>query len=101
MEIPEGRQHSRAGRREAKLDVAFQLSGVKAVLLAIRGGIELEKAKLNRALGEGGVEVEHMVAPPSPPLPRHKRASGGRRDTLRKGRIGNGEKVLHRLRQQS
>ena len=26
------------------------------------GGVELEKAKLDRSLGKGGVEVEHMVA---------------------------------------
>ncbi len=48
--------------RQAKLDVALQLAGVKAVAFSVAGGIELEKPELDRALGEGGVEVEHMVA---------------------------------------
>ena len=48
--------------RQAKLDVALQLAGVKAVALSVRRGIELEKSELDRALGECGVEVEHMVA---------------------------------------
>ena len=47
---------------QAKLDVALQLAGVKAVAFSVRGGIELEKPELDRALGECGMEVEHMVA---------------------------------------
>ena len=47
---------------EAKLNVTFQLTGVEAVALAVRRLVKLEKSELNRALGEGGVEVEHMVA---------------------------------------
>ena len=47
---------------QAKLNVAFQLSGVEAVALAVRRLVKLEKPELNRTLGEGGVEVEHMVA---------------------------------------
>lgn len=47
---------------QAKLNVALKLSGVEAVLLAARGCFELEKPELNRALGEGSVEVKHMVA---------------------------------------
>ena len=46
---------------QAKLDVALQLAGVKAVALPIRRGIKLEKPELDRAFGEGGVEVEHML----------------------------------------
>ena len=47
---------------QAKLDVAFQLSGVKAVELAIGGCVELEKPEFHRALGESGVEVKHVIA---------------------------------------
>ena len=47
---------------KAKLNVGFQLSGVKAVPLAVCRGIELEKSELNRSFGEGCVEVQHMVA---------------------------------------
>ena len=46
--------------RQAKLDVTLQLAGVKAVAFSVAGGIELEKPELDRALGEGGVEVEHI-----------------------------------------
>ena len=46
---------------QAKLDVAFELSGMKAVLLAACGGIELEKSEFHRAFGEGGVEVQHVM----------------------------------------
>lgn len=46
---------------QAKLNVAFQLSGVKSALSGFGGVVELEKSELNRALGEGRVEVEHMV----------------------------------------
>ena len=47
---------------QAKLNVAFQLTGVEAVALAVRRLVKLEKPELDRALGEGGVEVKHMVA---------------------------------------
>jgi len=47
---------------EAKLNIALQLACVEAVLLAVRRLVELEEAELDRALGEGGVEVKHMVA---------------------------------------
>ena len=47
---------------EAQLNVALKLSGVEPVLLAVRRGIELEEPELDRSLGEGGVEVQHMVA---------------------------------------
>ncbi len=33
---------------------------MKAVTFSVAGGIELEKPELDRALGEGGVEVEHI-----------------------------------------
>ena len=42
---------------EAKLNVALELSGVKAVLSAAGGRVELEKAELDRALCEGRVVV--------------------------------------------
>ena len=35
---------------------------VKSVLLAVRRSVELEKPELDGAFGEGGVEVQHMVA---------------------------------------
>ena len=47
---------------QAKLNVALELACVDAVLLAVCGGVELEKSELNRPLGEGSVEVKHMVA---------------------------------------
>ena len=47
---------------EAKLNVALELSGVEPVLLAVCRGVELEESELDRALGKGGVEVQHMVA---------------------------------------
>src|SRR5699024_7485278 len=47
---------------QAKLDVAFQLPSVKAIAPSVRRGVKLEKPELDRAFGEGGVEVEHMVA---------------------------------------
>ena len=47
---------------QAKLDVALELSGMKAVLLAACGSIELEKSEFHRAFGEGCVEVQHVVA---------------------------------------
>ena len=48
--------------RQAKLNVALELSGVDAVLLAVLGCVELEKPEFNRAFCEGGVEVKHVVA---------------------------------------
>ena len=47
---------------QAKLDVAFELPGVKAILPSVCRGVKLEKPKLDRALRKGGVEVEHVVA---------------------------------------
>lgn len=47
---------------EAKLDVAFQFSGVKsASSFLVRVG-ELEASKLDRAVGKAGVVVKHMVS---------------------------------------
>ena len=48
--------------RQAKLNVALELSRVDAVLLAALGCVELEKPGFNRSLREGGVKVEHVVA---------------------------------------
>ena len=48
--------------REAKLNVALELSCVKSVLPAVCGGVELEKSELDCAFGKGGVEIQHMVA---------------------------------------
>ena len=47
---------------KAKLNVSLELPGVDAALAFFRGVVELEKPELDRALGEGGVEVEHMVS---------------------------------------
>lgn len=47
---------------KAKLNVALELSGVESVLLAVCRCIELEEPELDRTLGEGGVEVQHMIA---------------------------------------
>lgn len=47
---------------QAKLNVALELACVKSVLLAACRLVELEKAEFNRALCEGSVEVQHMVA---------------------------------------
>ena len=47
---------------QAKLNVAFQLSGVKSALATVAGVVKLKKSELDRALGEGRVEVEHVVA---------------------------------------
>ena len=47
---------------QAKLNVALQLAGVKAVAFTVGGGIKLEKPELDCAFGKSGVEVEHMVA---------------------------------------
>lgn len=47
---------------EAKLDVAFQFSGVKSASAFLVGVGELEASELDRAVGEAGVVVEHMVA---------------------------------------
>ena len=59
-----GRPHilRHLGKRQAELDVAFELSGVEPVASAVRRGVELEKPELDRPFGEGGVEVEHVVA---------------------------------------
>ena len=47
--------------RKAKLNVALQLSGVDAVLPAVRRGVELEKPELDRPFCEGGVVVEEFM----------------------------------------
>ncbi len=47
---------------KAQLNVTLELSGVESVLLAVCWSIELEEPELDRSLGEGGVEVQHMVA---------------------------------------
>ena len=52
--------HLRKG--EAKLNVALELSCVDAAFAFGRRLVELEKSELNRAFGEGGVEVEHVVS---------------------------------------
>ena len=48
--------------REAKLDVAFQLSRVDAALALRSRLIELEEPELDGTLREGRMVVEHMVA---------------------------------------
>ena len=45
------------GKGKAKLDVAFQLSGMQSVLFAARRRVKLEKPELNRPLGKGYMEV--------------------------------------------
>ena len=47
---------------EAKLDVAFQFSCVKSASAFLVGVGELEASELDRAVGEAGVVVEHMVS---------------------------------------
>ena len=47
---------------EAQLNVTLELASVESVLLAVCRSIELEEPELDRSLGEGGVEVQHMVA---------------------------------------
>ena len=48
--------------RKAKLNVALEFACVEPVLLAVHGRVELEKPKFHRALGEGRVQVQHVVA---------------------------------------
>ena len=47
---------------QAKLNVAFELPGVKAVLLTVGRSVKLEKPELDRSLRKGGMEVEHVIA---------------------------------------
>ena len=47
---------------KAKLNVALELACVNAALSSVAGCVELEESELNRALCEGRVEVEHVVA---------------------------------------
>lgn len=54
--------HRHLAQCEAKLNVAFQFSGVKSASAFFVGVGELEASKLDRAVGEAGVVVEHMVA---------------------------------------
>ena len=49
------------GKAQAKLDVAFELSGVQAVFLIPFRVCELEEAELDGPLCEGRVKVEHVV----------------------------------------
>ena len=59
-----GRPHilRHLAQRQAKLNVAFELSCVDAASASFRGLIELEEPELDCPFGKGGVEVEHMVA---------------------------------------
>ena len=50
------------GKREAKLNVAFQLSGVDAVLPFAVRAVELEESELDGAFGECCVVVQHVVS---------------------------------------
>ena len=72
---------------QAKLNVAFQLSGVKSALASVAGVVELEKSELDRALGESCVEVEHVVA-----AAVVVRAS----EIVAEGRVPNLRKLAHR-----
>ena len=54
--------HRHLAQCEAKLNVAFQFSCVKSASAFFVGVGELEASKLDRAVGEAGVVVEHMVA---------------------------------------
>ena len=54
--------HRHLAQCEAKLNVAFQFSGVKSASAFFVGVGELEASELDRAVGEAGVVVEHMVA---------------------------------------
>lgn len=54
--------HRHLAQCKAKLNVAFQFSGVKSASAFLVGVGELEASKLDRAVGEAGVVVEHMVA---------------------------------------
>ena len=47
---------------KAKLNVAFQFSGVKSASAFLVGVGKLEASELDRTVGEAGVVVEHMVA---------------------------------------
>ena len=48
LAVPHGLCHLAEG--QAKLNVAFQLSGVEAVAFAVRRLVKLEKPELNRTL---------------------------------------------------
>ena len=48
--------------RQAKLDVAFQLSGVQTAFAFCRRPVEFEKPEFHRAFCEGRMVVEHVVA---------------------------------------
>lgn len=54
--------HRHLAQCEAKLNVAFQFSSVKSSSAFPVGVGKLEASKLDRAVGEAGVVVEHMVA---------------------------------------
>ena len=48
-------------KREAKLNVGLELPCVDSALAVRCGVVELEKSELDRALREGGVQVEHVM----------------------------------------
>lgn len=54
--------HRHLAQCKTKLNVAFQFSGVKSTLAFCGRVGELEASELDRAVGEAGVVVEHMVA---------------------------------------
>ena len=47
---------------QAKLNVAFELSGMDAASALCGRLVKLEEPELDRTFGKGGVKVEHMVA---------------------------------------
>lgn len=53
--------HRHLAQCEAKLNVAFQFSGVKSASAFLVGVGELEASELDRAVSEAGMVVEHMV----------------------------------------
>ena len=50
------------GKCKAKLNVAFQLSGMKSVFLAVCRLVKLEKSEFDCSLCKGCVLVQHMVS---------------------------------------
>ena len=53
--------HRHLAQCEAKLNVAFQFSSVKSALAFLGRAGELEASEFDRAVGEAGVVVQHMV----------------------------------------
>ena len=50
------------GKCKAKLNVAFQMSGMKSVFLAVCRLVKLEKSEFDCSLCKGCVVVQHMVS---------------------------------------